>query len=452
MKRFSDIFDSINIDMIKEAVVRASDRHGWKTEVIRFNENLDANCNMIYNNLLDDGYLSFIKYKKLERVNGNGKVRKIDSPTFITRIYQHLFLLLIEPVYYSKDNMTGLNCKPGCGITSNTRRKSVVRLLKGLFYDRLDLEWALIIDQRKCYDHITVKIFRKAMRRIVDDRKLIDFAVNVCFVNGKLPIGTPTSPMVHHIVMLGFDYYAKSISPFVVRYADDVIMAFHTKEDANASKWRVKNYWWYNLGIRAKSNTTRISSLYDSIDFCGYVFHRNGMDISAHNKGYVSVRERTVNRAKICGSDDKWASYFGIFKHADSFNLALRIEKDMKLKDLTSKIKIDRSMDARNIDIKGLIDKKFSVLDYDIRRDNKGNPNWIKCLIGIDEVVDGVLTGKIEAREFHGNYQGIINFVLACEAKYGKSVILPIEDVEIENQCGYIFKDSTNQLKYIGDD
>lgn len=452
MKRFSDIFDSINIDMIKEAVVRASDRHGWKTEVIRFNESLDVNCNMIYNNLLDDGYLSFIKYKKLERVNGNGKVRKIDSPTFVTRIYQHLFLLLIEPVYYSKDNMTGLNCKPGCGITSNTRRKSVVRLLKGLFYDRLDLEWALIIDQRKCYDHITVNIFRRAMRRIVDDRKLIDFAVNVCFVNGKLPIGTPTSPMVHHIVMLGFDYYAKSISPFVVRYADDVIMAFHTKEDANASKWRVKNYWWYNLGIRAKSNTTRIFSLYDSIDFCGYVFHRNGMDISAHNKGYVSVRERTVNRAKICGSDDKWASYFGIFKHADSFNLALRIEKDMKLKDLTSKIKIDRSMDARNIDIKGLIDKKFFVLDYDIRRDSKGNPNWIKCLIGIDEVVDGVLTGKIEAREFHGNYQGIINFVLACEVKYGKSVILPIEDVEIENQCGYIFKDSTNQLKYIGDD
>lgn len=449
MKKFSGIFDSINIDMVKEAVARASDRHEWKTEVIRFNEDLDVNCNMIYDNLLDDGYLSFIKYKKLEKINGNGKVRKIDSPTFITRIYQHLFLLLIEPVYYSKDNMTGLNCKPGCGITSNTRRKSVVRLLKGLFYDRLDLGWALIIDQRKCYDHITVKVFRRAMRRIVDDRKLIDFAVNVCFVNGKLPIGTPTSPIVHHIVMLGFDYYAKSISPFAVRYADYVIMAFHTKEDANVSKWRVKNYWWYNLGIRAKSNTTRISSLYDSIDFCGYVFHRNGMDINDHNKGYVSIRERTVNRAKICGSDDKWASYFGIFKHADSFNLALRIEKDMKLKDLTSKIKIDRSMDARNIDIKGLIDKKFSVLDYDIRRDNKGNPNWIKCLIGIDEVVDGVLTGKIEAREFHGNYQGIINFVLACEVKYGKNAILPIEDVEVENQCGYIFKDSTNQLKYI---
>ena len=27
--------------------------------------------------------------------------------------------------------------------------------------------------------------------------------------------------------------------------------------------------------------------------------------------------------------------------------------------------------------------------------------------------------------------------------------MLPIEEVTIENQCGYIFKGSTNQLKYI---
>lgn len=179
------------------------------------------------------------------------------------------------------------------------------------------------------------------------------------------------------------------------------------------------------------------------------MFHRNGLGMGDHNKGYVLVRERTVDRAMRCDSDDKWASYFGIFKHADSFNLALRIEKDMKLMDLTSKIRINRSMDARNIDIKGLLDKRFSIFDYDIRRDGKGDPNWIKCLIGMDEVIDGIPTGKIEAREFHGNYQEIINFVLACEAEYGKNIILPMEDVEIENQCGYIFKGSTNQIKYL---
>lgn len=30
--------------------------------------------------------------------------------------------------------------------------------------------------------------------------------------------------------------------------------------------------------------------------------------------------------------------------------------------------------------------------------------------------------------------------------------MLPIEEVEIENQCGYIFKGSTNQLIYIEDE
>ena len=55
-------------------------------------------------------------------------------------------------------------------------------------------------------------------------------------------------------------------------------------------------------------------------------------------------------------------------------------------------------------------------------------------------------------REFHGNYQGIIRFLLAAERAFGKDAILPLEEVEIENQCGYIFKGSTNQLTYIEDE
>ena len=38
------------------------------------------------------------------------------------------------------------------------------------------------------------------------------------------------------------------------------------------------------------------------------------------------------------------------------------------------------------------------------------------------------------------------------EKEYRKEDILPIEDAVIINQCGYIFKDSTNQLKYIEHD
>ena len=37
----------------------------------------------------------------------------------------------------------------------------------------------------------------------------------------------------------------------------------------------------------------------------------------------------------------------------------------------------------------------------------------------------------------------------AAEKAYGKQNILPIEDVTLIEQCGFIFKDSTNQIMYI---
>ena len=106
-------------------------------------------------------------------------------------------------------------------------------------------------------------------------------------------------------------------------------------------------------------------------------------------------------------------------------------------------------MDAKNIDVKDLIGTKFTIYNYDIRYNSQKEPNWIKCLVGVNETIDGIPTGRVMAREFHGNYQNIIQFLLLCERQYGKDTMLPIEDVEIENQCGYIFKNSTNQIKYI---
>lgn len=300
-----------------------------------------------------------------------------------------------------------------------------------------------------CQEHITPKIFRRELKRFISDKWFIDFAVDICFVDGKLPIGTPSSPFVHHIVMADFDHFVKRIAPFSIRYADDNFLAFHTKEEANAAKWRIKNYWWYRLGIRSKRHTCIIQPMDIPLDFCGYVYHRNNKGKCEHNKGYVKIRERVANDAKRCKSDKSWASYFGLLKHADTFSLMKSIENKMKLRDLTSTIRIDRHMDAPNIDIRDLIGVTISIYDYDVRKNSKDQANWIKCLIGKEEVIDEVPTGRIEAREFHGDYQGIIQFILKCEEKYTKEELLPLEDVEIINQCGYIFKGSTNQIEYI---
>lgn len=423
--------------------------HSKKTEVIEFMNNFDARSEELFEWLNSGEWVNHLHYRKMDKTNKNGKLRHIDSPDLITRIYQILFLNKMSYIYKRSDNFNALNCKCECGGTSRVKSKSLISRMKHVYFDRLDLEYCLVIDQRECYKHITPKTFRRELKRFVTDKWFIDFSVKACFVNGSLPVGTPSSPFVHHIVMDDFDHFVKRIAPFSVRFADDNFLAFRTKEETNAAKWRIKNYWWYRLGIRAKRHTCIIQPMDKPLDFCGYVYYRNSKSKNSHNKGYVKIRERVANDAKKCNNDKSWASYFGLLKHADTYSLMCKIERKMKLRDLTSKIRIDRNMDAPNIDVRELAGEVINIYDYDIRRNAKGQANWIKCLIGKPEIVDGEPTGKMEAREFHGDYQGIIQFILKCEEAYKKEELLPLEDVEIVNQCGYIFKGSTNQLEYI---
>lgn len=456
MKRLDNIV--LTYQDVCKAADSAAEGHRGERQVERFYRSFDEGCAELLAKLRDGSWREDLSYRKLERVNTNGKRRKIDSPTFRTRIYQHLLLNLLVPFYRRKDNLNGLNCKAGCGITARTPEKSVVHRMKRLFYDRLDLNYVLVIDQRQCYDHVSEKAVRRALKRMVADKWLLDYALGVSFVDGRLPIGTPTSPFIHHVLMLAFDYHVRTFAPFSVRYADDNCLAFPTKEEAEAAKWRVKNWWWYTMGIRSKRHTVKVQPVSVPLDFCGYVFHRALQPAepkaweqkSKHvDKGYTTIRRSTAKRAKKCHTDESWASYFGQMKHADCYNLMRKIEEKMKLRQLTEKIRIDRKMDARHIDLKDLTGVPFTVYDYEVRYNGQKEPNWMKCLIGVEETKDGQPTGKTLAYEFHGNYQGLIQFVLACEQAYGKQALLPMEEMEVENQCGYIFKGSTNQMTYI---
>lgn len=87
----------------------------------------------------------------------------------------------------------------------------------------------------------------------------------------------------------------------------------------------------------------------------------------------------------------------------------------------------------------------YKAMDKAVTGHREGNANWIKCLVGIEDAE----SGRVLAREFHGGYSCIIEAMEAWEQAFGREAMLPIEDVTIENQCGYIFKGSTNQIKYI---
>lgn len=96
---------------------------------------------------------------------------------------------------------------------------------------------------------------------------------------------------------------------------------------------------------------------------------------------------------------------------------------------------------------------RLNVLDYEIRKNAKGADNWMKLLLSYDETdAEGMHTGREIVREMHGDYAGLHRYIRSAERAFGgKQAILPIDDAEIINSCGYIFKGSTNMMEYMED-
>lgn len=429
--------------------------HMGKWEIQDFCREWEGNISLILAMLLDGSYVEHITYRKLEKTNRNGKRRQIDSPTLVTRILQYVFINRVRPLYDERDNQTGLNCKIGCGLNATDKRKSVRHRVKHLFYDCRDIHYVACIDQRRCYQHVKTKTFRKSLKTLTTDSWLVEYGCNVTMVDGTLPIGTPVSPLAHHIIMLGFDRDMACDYPFYVRYADNIMVGCCSKAEVSEAYWRIKQRWWYELGIRVNRWDSHIYDIdKEAVDFCGTVYHRNaGKGFFDHNKGYALIRRSTADAARKA-TPRNWGCYFGQLVGADTFHLIQSIEsKNMKLSELTSKIKIDRKMDAPNVQPKDLLGRVVDIIDYEIRQNGKGQDNWVKLLIAYDEYdADGMATGRKAMCEMHGDYRGIHAYLRALERTYGgKSVFLPIEDAEIVNSCGYIFRGSTNQMHYIED-
>ena len=463
-KEGEGIYNHLTYDLVKSAALQAFKGHNNKYDVRNFKKHLDKNLHELYNSLLDGTYTRFIRYKKLQKVNHRGKLRLIDSPILPLRILQWLWLLIVVPLYNKKDNGNGRNCKPKHGITAEQSKYGILKPQKHLFYDLRHLHYVLVMDQRKAYEHITPKLYRKQIKRILTDRKFIKFGEDIGFINGKLPIGTPTSPYIHHICLLTSDWFIRDNTEWSVRYADNNVMAFRTSEEAQAFKWRLMNFWWYELHLRPKRQMTVIINIdKNPLDNCGYVTHRNPLKkVPCHDKGYTFLRAATLRRVKQCRNPKSWTSYFGLLLHADAFKLMTKLENNMpELGELTKKIRIDREIDAPSINIRDLLGVKFTLYKYRFK-DYKGKTNWVQCLIGTKKWINSTANSSRKnpkkvprgsrqeyAWEFHGNYQGLILYLKKLEEVMKKEEFLPITKAEIVQDGEFIFKDSTNKQQFI---
>lgn len=433
----------ITEETVKEAFKKASKGRSKKPAVVEFRKDLDANCNALADIINQGKVAEHVRYLRLKRKNNNGKWRDIDAPTFLTLVLQHVWLLLTKPLYMAKETGIARNCIEGRGILSDDIDTGLLKPMRRLFYDYRQYTHLVLIDERKCYEHTTVKAYRKGMKLIGADRKLIDFGEAVGFVRGILPIGTPTSPLMHHIAVFPFDLWVNDNYPQALRYADNVFVPVTSLEEGQQAMWRIKMFWWYELRVRAKSKEQRVISI-DSkpVDICGFRLSRLIPRSDNHGKGLTHIRKSIYHNAIHAETAASFASYFGILQNADCFESLENKCEEMKLNELTSRCKLKRDMDAEVYEPKDVLDLElFDIIDYEIRHDKDGNDNWVNLFCGKKK--DG--STKLKAFSFHGNMPCIYNWLRMIEKSFGDRSFLPIEDARLIKRRGYLL-DGTAEI------
>ena len=104
--------------IVRDAFFKASEDRKEKPVVVEFQDNLDDNCKLIADVINSGKTGEYVKYIQLKRKNTNGKWRDIDAPAFFTLVMQHVWIMLVKPLYMEKETSIARNCIEVRGICS----------------------------------------------------------------------------------------------------------------------------------------------------------------------------------------------------------------------------------------------------------------------------------------------------------------------------------------------
>ncbi len=152
--------------------------------------------------------------------------------------------------------------------------------------------------------------------------------------NTGLPIGNYSSQFFANLYLNKLDQFVKRRlkCKYYVRYTDDFVLLDKEKEKLKFWENKINEFLKENLNLKLNPKKTKIQSINKGTNFLGYFIKPN----------HVLVRKKVVNRLKnklhkINQLESDYFlekilaminSYYGHFKHADSFNLRKDIYKN----------------------------------------------------------------------------------------------------------------------------
>ncbi len=175
---------------------------------------------------------------------GSTETRPIGIPTFEDKVLQRAVVMVLEPIYEQSFYDFSYGFRPG-----KSQHQALKRLRDGLMENRGG--WVIDLDIRKFFDTLDHGKLREIVAKRIGDGvicKLIDKWLKAGVMeNGEVsyrdegtPQGGVISPLLSNIYLHEVldDWFVKVVQPrmrgksFMVRFADDAVLGFETKADA----------------------------------------------------------------------------------------------------------------------------------------------------------------------------------------------------------------------------
>ena len=298
------------------------------------------------------------------------KIREIFAADFRDRVVHHLLYNYLVPIWEPKFIFDSYACRKGKGthkasikrlpeflkkITDNDRESAFcfqadvksffTSINHNILFDLIqkhirnpDILWLI---KAIIYHDPTENPIRRGQASLFDQVPLDKSLFHVP-KNQGLPIGNITSQFFANVYLNELDQFAKHQlkAKYYLRYVDDFIILHQSQEVLNEWRRQSEKFLWEKLALKLHPQKQKIYPIEQGIDFLGYII----------KPSHILNRQRVVKalknklwhfNKKILSADMEhpirlWTpelcddfkeifacinSYYGMFKHADSFHL-----------------------------------------------------------------------------------------------------------------------------------
>jgi len=353
LKRFKNLYEQIiDYENLWNAYLNARKGKRYRGEVLKFTNNVEENLIQIQNELI---YKTYKIGRYREFYVHEPKKRLIMALPFRDRVVQWAIYQVLEPLFDRQFIKDSYACRKGMGVQKAADR---VQYWTRKLERSHKKPYCLKLDISKYFYRIDHDVLLNILNRKIKDDDLI-WLLSIIIRSEDTPFGVPlgdhgfeseripdigmpignlVSQLFANLYMNELDQYAKHDMRIrhYIRYMDDVVILHQEKKELHRILEEIEVFLSYELKLQL-NNKTSIRPIRDGIEYVGYRIWSTHRKLSKKTAKKMKARFKYLKKAYSRGevnADDvrsTVASYLGLMKHANCYNLRKKTLKDFKL-------------------------------------------------------------------------------------------------------------------------